>query len=212
MNYSNSEKCDVMLLYGLCRSNWREAARRYSEQYPERRHPDHKTFKNLENNLREHGSFVINKRIPLPRNIHAADEGHTVVVLAYTEVNPTSSVRQIAAECNISKSSVQRILKRNHYKAYKFKRIHKLRPGDSERRLVFIAWVLVQYDHQPDLLRQIMWSDESRFHNNGLVSTQNCRYWSTEQPHWLREMNNQCVFSINVWCGILDGSLIGPHF
>ena len=37
-------------------------------------------------------------------------------------------------------------------------------------------------------------------------------YWSVENPHWLRQVEHQRPWSVNVWCGILGTRIIGPHF
>jgi hypothetical protein len=62
------------------------------------------------------------------------------------------------------------------------------------------------------LLHYILWSDESRFHNNGIVNRHNCHYWSQDNPHWLKETNFQNIWGVNVWCGIINGQFIGPRF
>lgn len=56
-----------------------------------------------------------------------------------------------------------------------------------------------------------MWTDESKFTNNGIVNRYNRHFWATENPHWTRMRNFQNKISINVWCGILNGYLIGPY-
>ncbi|KAJ8938076.1 hypothetical protein NQ318_006346 [Aromia moschata] len=58
----------------------------------------------------------------------------------------------------------------------------------------------------------ILWSDESRFHNNGIVNKHNAHYWSNQNPHWMTETRFQTVWGTNVWCGMFNGHLIGPHF
>ncbi|XP_011860699.1 PREDICTED: uncharacterized protein LOC105557910 [Vollenhovia emeryi] len=37
-------------------------------------------------------------------------------------------------------------------------------------------------------------------------------YWSVENPHWLRQVEHQRPWSVNVWCGILGTQIIGPYF
>jgi hypothetical protein len=37
-------------------------------------------------------------------------------------------------------------------------------------------------------------------------------YWSTENPRWVRYVDRQRVWSINVWGGIIEHHVIGPHF
>ncbi|KAJ8947786.1 hypothetical protein NQ318_019458 [Aromia moschata] len=55
----------------------------------------------------------------------------------------------------------------------------------------------------------ILWTDKSRFHNNGTINRHNCHYWSDHNPHWMRETNFQRIWGINVWCGMIDGSMVG---
>lgn len=57
-----------------------------------------------------------------------------------------------------------------------------------------------------------MWTDESRFDNNGIVNRHNSHFWSKTNPVWTRETNAQVRWSVNVWCGILNNTLIEPYF
>jgi len=57
-----------------------------------------------------------------------------------------------------------------------------------------------------------MWTDESRFDNNGIVNRHNSHFWNETNPTWTRETNAQVRWSVNVWCGILNNTLIGPYF
>lgn len=45
-----------------------------------------------------------------------------------------------------------------------------------------------------------------------LHNRHNCHYWSDENPHWVRLIDHQHRWSLNVWCGIADSRIIGPHF
>ncbi|KAJ8956539.1 hypothetical protein NQ318_019262 [Aromia moschata] len=47
---------------------------------------------------------------------------------------------------------------------------------------------------------------------NGTVNKQNCRYWSTENTHWMMESNTQYPEKVNVWAGIINSQMIGPYF
>lgn len=57
-----------------------------------------------------------------------------------------------------------------------------------------------------------MISDEATFHNTVQLNRHNCHYWSVENPHWFREVDHQQRWSLIVWCGIVNGYLIWPHF
>ncbi|XP_025419308.1 uncharacterized protein LOC112689688 [Sipha flava] len=95
---------------------------------------------------------------------------------------------------------------------YKINFIQHLRAGDSIRRLEFIAWFNVKLFDDPLIVNHILWSDESKFTNNGIMNKQNHRHWDDTNPHWSREANFQMVWGINVWCGLVGGKLIGPFF
>jgi hypothetical protein len=41
------------------------------------------------------------------------------------------------------------------------------------------------------LINHILWTDESKFTNNGTLNKQNNRYWSNENPHWAVPRNFQ---------------------
>lgn len=66
-------------------------------------------------------------------------------------------------------------------------RVQQLLPTDYERRITFVAHMMVRLDDQPNFLEKIMWTDEARFHNNGTVNHHNNHYWSDKNPHWLNE-------------------------
>ena len=60
-------------------------------------------------------------------------------------------------------------------------------------------------------LKNIVFSDESTFMLNGTVNRHNCRYWSDENPHWMRETHTQYPEKVNVWAGIFGNRIIGPY-
>ena len=62
----------------------------------------------------------------------------------------------------------------------------------------------------PPLLPLILFIDEATFTRNGINNTRNSHRWSHENPHGTVETNFQRRFSINVWCGMIDDTLIGP--
>lgn len=61
-------------------------------------------------------------------------------------------------------------------------------------------------------VKKVCFSDESTFHLSGYVNRHNCRYWSTENPHIIREEHTQYPQKRNVWGGILNDQIIGPFF
>ncbi|CAH0551598.1 unnamed protein product [Brassicogethes aeneus] len=81
----------------------------------------------------------------------------------------------------------------------------------QSRRLNFLTHFRILLEENPNLLNQILWSDESRFNNNEVINKHNCRYWSQENPNWIRQTKFQTRFGVNVWCGIVNGYIVGPY-
>lgn len=57
----------------------------------------------------------------------------------------------------------------------------------------------------------IVMSDGVRFHLNGTVNQQNCRYWAEENPRELHETSLHST-RVTVWCAISRKRVIGPFF
>lgn len=76
----------------------------------------------------------------------------------------------------------------------------------------FCQWAQQMIRNDPAFFRYVMFSDEATFKNNGELNRHNCHYWLDTNPHWHRQIDNQHRWSINVWCGIINGYLIGPYF
>ncbi|XP_025413677.1 uncharacterized protein LOC112685867, partial [Sipha flava] len=96
--------------------------------------------------------------------------------------------------------------------AYHADLIQHLRESDAKYRITFIAWLKTQLNENPYVLNYILWTDKSKFTNNGVLSKQNHRYWNDKKPQWTFETNNQTVWGTNVWCGLINGKLLGPYF
>lgn len=208
--FSPNECVDMLLIFGECHKNSREAARIYRERFPDRVTPSHMTFLRVEAKMRT-GQFPSSSK----HAQHLAPvrtEEMQINVLAYSGINPHTSVRILADEVGTSKSTVHRILQSYKYHPFKIHLLQELRPADYERRLEFIAIMQVILHEDPDIVNKIMWTDESRFHNNGVINRHNSHYWASENPHWVRETHFQTVWGINVWCGLFNGRIIGPYF
>lgn len=206
----NSEKVDMLLIYGECLRNPRAAAALYAQRYENRYHPCANSFRYLEKQLRNTGQMNNNKKRRREKTVR--NEENNINVIANVEAYPHSSIKCIAANVGISSSSVQRILKTHKYHPYKVNLVQNLRPGDDERRLEFVAWLSATYYYDFAILQKILWTDESRFTNNGIMNRHNYNFWSDSNPNEMRERNFQYKWGINVWCGIVGSHLVGPYF
>jgi len=86
----------------------------------------------------------------------------------------------------------------------------ELKAQDFDTRLNFCNWLLNMIEDDPELLTHILWSDEATFCCDGSVNLHNMHYWSEVNPHWMREVQHQARWSVNVWVGIIGGQIIGP--
>jgi len=80
-----------------------------------------------------------------------------------------------------------------------------------ENRVTFCQWVH-QMEINNEFLSLILFTDEASFTNYGLANLHNMHYWLDENPHWLREVDHQRQWSVNVWCSIIGDKLIGLYF
>lgn len=167
--YSRTEQIDMLLIYGECLKNSYAAERLYLERYPGRQQPSRRYFQWLEEKLRtepnvheDQEAFVIN-------------EETEINVLALVQYDSTISSRQIGAELAISKDSARKILKKHRFKSFKYQLHQHLYENDGERRLEYCNWFLRQNAENHLFNYYILFTDESRFTNNGLFNRNNTR-------------------------------------
>ena len=104
---------------------------------------------------------------------------HTLQELSSTSAMGSTSVRKVAAEVDVSKSSVHNLMrKRLQLYPYRLQLLQSLEPGDKPQRLQFAHWLL----NNQNILSNILWSDEAYFTLYGVINTHNCRIWSDCKP------------------------------
>ena len=72
----------------------------------------------------------------------------------------------------------------------------ELTVNDLQNRLNFCNWFV---NTDLDFQLRILWTDEATFKSNGQMNLHNAHYWSPVNPHWLREVDYQHVWSLNTW-------------
>ncbi|XP_018369530.1 PREDICTED: uncharacterized protein LOC108765352 [Trachymyrmex cornetzi] len=142
----------------------------------------------------------------------ATNEDNSLAVCASVVENAHTSVRKIAQQTSICKSSVHEVLKANKFHPYKIKYVQELSEGDFDRRLEFCEEMMRRCDENESFPFWICFSDEATLQLNGEVNRHNMRYWSDENPHWMRDIHTQHPLKINVWAGILCNQIVGPFF
>ncbi|EZA55215.1 hypothetical protein X777_05219 [Ooceraea biroi] len=106
----------------------------------------------------------------------------------------------------MSQSSVRRNLKFINFHPYKIHLVQKLNEDDFDRRNEFCDIMMTRIDQLPNFLFNIAFSDEASFEINGNVNRHNCRFWTDENPHWMREAHTQNPEKLNVWAGIYNNT------
>ncbi|KAJ8947888.1 hypothetical protein NQ318_010034 [Aromia moschata] len=128
--FTREHQIDMLLVYGEVRKNRREAKALYGQRYPDRAQPHDKYFPWLEHHLKT-------ERIEEEPNEFFVSEEAEINTLVCIEVDPTTSVRQIAANIGIGRESVRNILKKHKFKPFKYQVHHHLYEADHQRRLEF---------------------------------------------------------------------------
>lgn len=202
----------MLLVYGESQKNPRRAVQLYAQRYPERVIPSLKIFARLERNLRANNeAFSSRKGRKIVKRVNS--DNTVATVLQYFEDHPRNSIRQACRELNLKYSSVRKILKENGYHDYKLHNLEHLSDQHQQRRINYVAQVMENLEINDNrFFQHVLWTDESRFVSNGKPNKKNEHFWATENPHFVNPIENQGHFGINVWCGIINGHLIGPYF
>lgn len=155
----------------------------------------------------ETGSVKDRPRSGRPRTVF--DDDSSIIILQSFVENPHASIRQISAENEVSISGVHNLLKNQKFHPYKLHHTQELLGQDLDRRMEFCEEI---GERGNDFVSKIIFTDEAAFQIDGNVNHQNFRYWSTENPHWMRDDKTQYLAKVNVWTGIIGEHLIGPFF
>lgn len=206
---TETQRIEILIMIG-CGDKVRsqnEVVQLFNEKYPDSS-VNQSTISRILNKFTDTGSV---QNIKGRGRQKIGEDTQLDVMLDVTE-NPQSSVRNLARHHGISHSTVWRLLRKEKFHPYKIKLLHELNEDDPDRRLNFCETMMERLNRNPDLLRNILFSDESTFHLNGEVNRHNCRYWAQENPHWMREHRTQHPQKVNVWAGIIRDRVVGPYF
>jgi len=209
MNFQRQELIEMIYALGEADKNCLLASRIYQQKFPNLRHPRVSAFEKLKNRFEATGNVTYSKPTKMP---YVNDEEVELSVLLSLEENPHLSSRKIAAELPVTKSSVNRITLKHKFHPYHIALHQDLYGNDFVNRVDFCNTILDRVNRNPNFLSLILFSDEATFKNNGIVNRHNMHYYATENPHWVRQVNHQHPWSINVWGGIFNSQVIGPFF
>lgn len=140
------------------------------------------------------------------------DNDRSRQIIEYFTNNPNNSLNDAMRDLHYKRSTIWKCLKTHKIKPFKAKFLHTLQPGDMEKRFEYCLWAQGEYLNNVNFLENILFTDEATFTTNGTVSSQNTRYWTENNPHYVINCKSQYSEKINVFCGISSKRIIGPFF
>lgn len=141
-----------------------------------------------------------------------ADDETVDLVLTKINQDPSTSSRVIQAETGIPKSTVNRITRFQGLHPYHKTPVHHLETNDFQRRLEMCYDFLQIFQDDNTFLNRLLMSDECTITRDGALNSRNEHHYSETNPHVKKIVKSQTRFKINVWCGIINNHLVGPHF
>lgn len=199
----------MIFVLGQCDRNCLLSSRMYRARYPDReRHPRPEAFKKLLDRFLNTGSVNYQKEV---RRKNVTNEENEFQVMTSLIDNPHTSLSELQQQLDISATSIRRIIKKNKFHPFHIQLHQELLERDFGARVDFCNWVQQKLREIPNFLDFILFSDEATFHKNGFVNRHNYHYYSDINPHLLHT-SSQHKWSINVWGGIINTTIVGPFF
>ena len=140
------------------------------------------------------GSVADAPRSGRPRTSMTA-ENNDLVTAAFVN-SRTKSQSRASIELGISRRSLDLIMDDVGIKPYRPQLVHALNEDDNDRRLQFCERFLAYVEDNPDILDNIIWSDEASFKLNGHVNRHNCVYWSNVNPVSYTHLTLPTIYSV----------------
>ncbi|KOC71282.1 hypothetical protein WH47_02366, partial [Habropoda laboriosa] len=98
--------------------------------------------------------------------------------------NPNVSSRQIAPQCNISRSSVLRVLRFNKFHPYHLNIHQQISDTDFANRIEFCRWAQRKIQNNNSFFNLVLFSYEATFTNGENVNVHNFgHFWAQQNPH-----------------------------
>ncbi|KAJ8943693.1 hypothetical protein NQ318_015182 [Aromia moschata] len=164
------------------------------------------TFTDIERRLRENGMLKVNRRnAGRPRQARTILQG----LFGLDEEKKKFWNELLERHVRVSKSTINRVLTEQLIRPFHIQLVQELLPHDLAARLQF-SQIIQQYRADDlDFHKKILFADESCFTRRGITNLHNQYVYADENPHAIRAKSFQCEFSINVWIGFINNSLIG---
>lgn len=200
----------MYLIFGEANCSSARAERLYAERYPNRMHPDRKTFERLDHRIRNSDCLMPKPLVDVGRNRRVRTVELEETILEMVEEDPTISTRVIGRALNVSNKTVHRVLKSELLYPFHRTPVQELNIRDHRARENFCRWLLHNNEADENFLANIMWTDESLFTRTGIFNCHNEHYYEVINPRVTRTRSFQHRWKLNFWAGILGDRVIGP--
>lgn len=170
--------------------------------------PNRSTIHRLQERFKSTGSIHDRPRSGRPSVINYSNR--LKVLLSVIE-QPKNSTRRLSKELEISRTTIQRILHKEHFRTYIPRLVQKLTEDDYQQRLNFCEIMLDKYETNVNIFNNIIWTDEATFNLSGHVNRHNSSYWYQENQNIIIEKQIKKP-GLTVWGGISSYGMVGPFF
>jgi hypothetical protein len=130
---------------------------------------------------------------------------------ARLERTPRKSLKRLAQETGMSKSSARMATQLLKLGPYKTTIIHDLHPHDPVSRVHFCSWFLQSVVKSEIYLQLTLFSDVARFYLQEYINMQNNYYWNSQNPYLTHEVKLHPV-KVCVWCAVSARRIVVPVF
>jgi transposase len=185
MALTKDERVELILLCGCQGLTQRQVADEFNKVHPEHALITHLAVCKLLQQFKETSSVADKPRTGGHRS--ATNGEKSADILTKIALSPRKSTRWMAAEANVSQTSVRR----SKLRPYCMEILHVLHEDDPNRRVEFCEWARNMADEDPTFPERILFSNEAMFHLKGTCNKQTYRWWATTNPHWMSGIREQ---------------------
>ena len=192
----------------------KQVQRLYCEHFNVQHQPNYRTIKSTIAKFNNVGTVSNLHRGHSGRKRSGRSENAVNRVRQALDQNPQKSIRRLAAELNISRSTIHRILRHDiHAFPYKIQTESKLTDQEKQRRVDFARWFLNKLEHDQDFLKKLHMTDECHVQLSGQVNSHNFRCWGTKNPGSAStDVVPRSVLKVIMWVAVGWYGIIGPYF
>jgi hypothetical protein len=205
--YSVVDYVELLIIFGECGRNAREAAIVFSDRFPDRPSPDPKTILKVLARAQETGKVLPNRN-----EIGDARTARTLAneeaILNIVEADGTRSIGEIAQELDVSSRSVHRVLKENRLST-----IFVCNTSNQKITLfdeIFVFGCLIKRQKMKILFRGSCFRTNQVLVGRDVSAIEICKS-GRDNPRAIYLRTFQRIFSVNLWAGLVGDAVVSQN-